>query len=85
MSKVEHNVPVPTGGRGRPTKYLVPFEEMRKGDSYYLESVDYREIRNMQSSISTRARLLGYKVVTRSNKGGLRVWVLETPPADPEA
>ena len=82
MNKIEHNIPVPLGGKGRHAKYLIPFEEMREGDSYYIESVDYREIRNMQSSINTRARLLGYKITTRSDKGGLRIWVLETPPAE---
>lgn len=71
--KIDKGIPIPSGA-GRPNPY--PFDEMTKGDSFFVEKVDKDNIKLKGQSIRGYARVKNLSVTIRPENGGLRVWMV---------
>lgn len=76
MYKIDKNVPMPVkDGRGRPTKY--PLLSMKVGDSFLIPFTK-RHSSNRSIPIPYRtAERLKIKIISRSEKNGVRIWRME--------
>lgn len=72
MLKIESDVPMPT----RPGRTRYPFAEMRPGDSVFIECRDNEiAIAKAQRAARAAAKYAKVHIVTRTERGGLRVWL----------
>lgn len=67
--QIDKDLPIPTGGRGRPAKY--PWADMEVGDSFL--SPD--QAPNTMSNVRLKAeKRTGFKFTTRAEGDGTRIW-----------
>jgi hypothetical protein len=70
---IDKNVPIPTGVKtSARTKY--PLEKLEAGDSFFIAVTDAKQLKNLRSSLSVRAKKLKMTIVTLGDETGLRVW-----------
>lgn len=74
MYEIEKNIPVPAK-RGPLTIY--PFDQMGKGDSFFIPTKTQKETKSKRRSVAGRALKKNVKVATRIVEGGVRVWRVE--------
>ena len=72
--KIEKNIPLVEHGLSSNWSTLA--KQMEVGDSVLVET------RNKATNIANKLRKSGYKPVTRSVDGGIRVWKMEKKNAD---
>jgi hypothetical protein len=69
--KIERGIPMPKR-RAAPRKY--PFDKMKAGDSFFIETAADRSRAVVQASVAATARARGVQITTRTVDGGIRVW-----------
>lgn len=68
--KIEKNIPVPCN-KSKRGGYKYPFNIMEVGDSFLVEN---RTMKKMSSIVHYAQKSTGFKFMSRSGDGGVRVW-----------
>ena len=71
--KIEKGVPIPDTGSGRPRIY--PWAGMKKGDSFFVPTNGRSH--ELTRTIVIAAARAHFKVTTRKENDGIRVWRIE--------
>jgi hypothetical protein len=72
MLTIEKNIPIPTAGGRWPdcVPWTKTITDMQVGDSFFVKGLAAREVHPRLAT----AKKKGFKVVTRTQDGGVRVW-----------
>ena len=69
LDRKKHTVPPKRG------KY--PWDQMKKGSSFFVAVEDFREECSLRAGASIQAKKRNWKITVRKTDGGVRVWRLK--------
>jgi hypothetical protein len=73
--KIDKKIPIPANGvRSNGDKIKYTFDEMKPGDSFFIEEVT--DVTLKMYSLRVRAYQKGITIAMAPEKGGLRVWLI---------
>lgn len=74
MLAIQKDIPIPPKAITTRLSKIYPFEYMQIGDSFFIENVD--DIKKKRASLANYVLKKGFKIASREEEGGLRVWLM---------